>query len=145
MISVATIIEQLFKIEKQNEINILLKWLGLENMNEICLPNVENRLKFLCTIWKNPIFRAFDTKVTAENYLNMDRKYGFIIRLSSEPGKISVSNKLRGVDHRRFTITEQGKIIDSKGNSYDNIDQLASHVAKILSKYSRRCEPVPKY
>ena len=137
---------QLFSLNNEKQIATVNKWIGLDNLadseeNRLIL---ESRITFLCSIWHNPIFRPFDTAQIAENYLNLDRKYGFIIRLSSEPGKITISTKLGTVYHNRFIIREDRKIVDSKGNCFDDIEQLASHVATLLSGYSRRCEPVPR-
>ena len=145
MITHGTIIKQLFNIENDVEVNTLSTWLGSNDPSLAKEPAVvENRLKFIASVWKNPIFRPFDTARTAENYLNLDRKYGFIIRLSSEPGKITLTHKIGKVYHSRFNVREDGKLTDSKGNIFDDIEHLANHVATLLSGYTRRCEPVPK-
>ena len=144
MITQGTIIKQLFNLENETEVSTLCTWIGSNDASLEKAPIVENRLKFLTAVWKNPIFRPFDTARTAENYLNLDRKYGFIIRLSSEPGKITLTHKIGKVYHSRFNVQEDGKLTDSKGNIFDDIENLASHVATLLSGYTRRCEPVPK-
>ena len=142
MLTTETIIKQLFKLESEEQIITLCNWLGT-NIPKQEYETFENRIKFLSANWNSPIFRPFDTVRTAENYLNLDRKYGFIIRLSSEPGKITLTHKIGKIYHSRFIVQEDGTLSDTKGNSFDSIETLASHVATLLSGYSRRCEPVP--
>ena len=146
MIPPETFIKQLFNLNDDISISKIIDWIGYSEMREGDDHTLyEYRIKFLVSVWNNPIFRPFDTARTAENYLNLDRKYGFIIRLSSEPGKITLTHKIGKIYHSRFNLCEDGKLNDSKGNSFDNIDKLANHVATLLSGYSRRCEPVPNF
>ena len=141
MITQERIIKQILKIDNEENVTTILNWLGDAKEGDTKI--FESRFKFLSSIWHSPIFRAFDTARTAENYLNLDRKYGFIIRLSSEPGKITLTHKIGKVYHSRFMVGEDGKLSDTKGNSFDDIEELANHVAKLLSGYTRRCCPVP--
>lgn len=138
LVQIETSIKELFTgsnahVRSDTRLEVLTKWVGN------CMVN----LLFLQQYWEDPLFRPFDTAVTSERYLRMDLKHAFLIRLSSQPGKVTVTCKTRtrGIIHSRFFITEKMELADSKGNKYNTIQDLADEISGTLAKHTRHFEP----
>lgn len=140
-------LQQIFKEPlSQAHLVTIKNWVGLQNYEEGFTKICESRISFLASVRNNPNFRPHDTAESAVHFLSKDVRYGFLIRLSSEPGKITVSYKQigKGIFHSRYQVRLDGKITDTKGNIYNNINELSVKISQFLSLYSRQCYPVPK-
>lgn len=108
-------------------LNILLSWLELPNgCNKVpSHTTFEMRLQFLKTIWSKDYFRPFDHVRSAEYYLMANTHVGYLVRLSSQPGKITITkrNKDGAIYHSRYSILN-GELCGSKGNKFESLEEL---------------------
>lgn len=115
-------------------------WVGANESDTIMDQTRENRLQFLSASWDNyEEFRPFDTVESSEEYLRNNLDKGFIIRLStSQPGKITVTRRAQGniITHTRFTVLNNGGLVDGRGNQFDSIHHLCGKVSKLLKEQS---------
>lgn len=123
----------------QAHFNIVWHWCQVNTTFQ----HFESCVKFLETVWEEPTFHPFENQQSSEQLLLKDRRHGFLIRLSSQPGKITASKKqTQGIIHSRYFITENGSIKDTQGNCYENLSKLVAFISGGLAVYSRFCQPV---
>ena len=111
---------------------LLSSWFGLPcNNQESFQPIFEERMKFLESIWDKDYFRPFDHVQAAEYYLMANIHIGYLIRLSSQPGKITITkrNKTGTIYHTRYSIIQGGKLEDFSGNTFECLHELCSIVS----------------
>lgn len=90
-----------------------------------------SRLNFLNNVWEDPHFRPFDDVQSSVKYFASHKDKDFLIRLSSTvPGSITLSfrkvPRSTEILHTRFTVNNNGNIVDSHKTEHTSIKSLAN-------------------
>lgn len=119
----------------KERLKFLLSWFDLHSkkFNQAIF---EERMEFLESIWTKDYFRPFDHVEAAEYYLMANTHVGYLIRLSSQPGKITITkrNKSGIIYHTRYSILPGRKLYDTAGRIFNSLTDLCTITSSTASR-----------